>query len=884
MVEDIDRDLHKGESDIQVVRYADFKAFDKAKTDEMSAECGEECWLQVVAFDVLYVAGPDADELFSQTLSDEVALPDIGSITHLSGFERKRVLYKLIEPQKNKVEIVQSLVIRPNGNCVQAENYFSASNPIMECGLPVYLLDSAKWTLNIGHKSLKEFDEARRLGRTDIDISRRRTHFVNHHYHSIVEEQKLEGLVFKDLAAPYILRSHTKWWLKIKPDYSSDSFASDLDVVVIGACWAAGVRASGELSSFLCGCVDSKDESKFFTFCRINARSLKEGKLGEIMNHTGFKKATATEPVSFGKWFTEDEHGKTLPDFISTRSFQDGEEDDRGWRWTRNSYPDLFIKPEDSVVVTLNASEIVPSDEYSAGVTLRFPRASRLRLGEDEKPANEVENEETLYRLLRQYEDKRSHMARSSNNERAVELASPSKGQSQQIHDSIILARFHTLEQYRRSLKDRNNKRRKDSGRLPTLSLIKKESNALTGLKFYVLEGTYSFDPDSIDAEVAKGEGWFNEATCIHQAIDVMAFIKKHNGRIFRSTGFDVRVIGGSTMDFKVKNMIRGYDIERDRGKKKRKKDSSQASSDANVPGVLKWTYVLSVVYRWFNIKEAQKQKIMLESGYSSEDDEDDEMECIENTIPGILQPRFFDFLAQSEDYGDDPVEAVWRHGKLDATSMKRATVFLQDSKARLSKRRKPPLELEDSLHWHQAGLLGLGDEDRWVLSCQFENLWPYRKANGESNEKKEKSGCVCDNPSLWFLDSDLDGGAVIVYADLFGDNFGLKEKDDAYGDDRNDDRWKNLAFDVKMGGLASSLPLLRSMGAIVTCHLHNFTTHILCDLVLEKEYALWKPGDTVENLFRNKHHGQKLSERLEKMLDRPILLVSRGWVFSKWN
>ena len=487
LVEDIDKGLHKGESDAFVVRYADFKAFSKENVDDMSVECGEECWLQVVAFDVLYVAGPDADKLFAETLSEEASLPEAGSITHLSLFERKRILYRLIETQKDQLEIVQSLVIRPNGDCVNGEDYFSSSEPIMECGLPVYLLDSAKWTLNVGHKSLKDFDETRRNGRTDMEISKRRTHFVNHHYHSIVEDQKLEGLVFKDLAAPYILRNHSRWWLKIKPDYSNDSFASDLDVVVIGSCWASGMRASGELSSFLCGCVDSKDPKRYFTFCRINARSLKEGKLDEIMQHTQFKKATATEPVSFGKWFTLEEHGTSLPDFISTRSFQDGKEDDLGWRWSKPMYPDLFIKPEDSVVVTLNASEIVPSDEYSAGITLRFPRATRLRLGEDEKPAHEVEDEERLYRLLREYEDKRSQFARStSSSSGGFEMVSPSKSQQAKDTNTNVLARFQTAEQYRRSQKYRK-RGRKTAGRVQSVFVPKKESNALTGLKFFVL-------------------------------------------------------------------------------------------------------------------------------------------------------------------------------------------------------------------------------------------------------------------------------------------------------------------------------------------------------------------------------------------------------------
>ena len=252
---------------------------------------GEQCWLKFVAFDVLYVGGPDATKVFAEALPDESvsqeALPSPGSIIHLILFERKRILYHLIKEDRDKIEIVQSAVIRPNGECVTGVEYFSVQNPHMECGLPAYVLDSAKWTLNRGHESLEDFDTRRRKGREDMEISKRRTQHLNSFYHQIVEVQKLEGLVNKDLSSPYILRNKSKLWTKIKPDYMNDTHASDLDVVVIGGSYASGHRHSGGLSSFLCACVDSKDRTKFLTLCRINAGSLKNDAIARIMEHTG---------------------------------------------------------------------------------------------------------------------------------------------------------------------------------------------------------------------------------------------------------------------------------------------------------------------------------------------------------------------------------------------------------------------------------------------------------------------------------------------------------------------------------------------------------------------------------------------------------------------
>lgn len=540
-------------------------------------------------------------------------------------------------------------------------------------------------------------------------------------------------------------------------------------------------------------------------------------------------------------------------------------------------YPDLFIKPEDSVVVTLNASEIVPSDEYSAGITLRFPRATRLRLDEDFKLAHEVEDEEKLYKLLREYEDKRSQMARSTSG--GFEMTSPSK--SQQVKEnSSILARFMTAEQYRRSQKHRSNSR-KTTGKVQSLFVPKKESNALTGLKFFVLEGSYSLDPNGVEAEDAKREGWFMEATTVHQAMDVMVFIKKHNGTLLRSPGLDVRVIGGSSLDFKTVNIIRGYDKLKEKDAQKRKKQPELESSDVNVPGVLKWTYVFSVVFRWLNEKERQKKQLMSEADYSSdeEEDDDDDDECIRLTVPRLLNPRFFDFLAQSEKYGDDLYESIWRHGDLDTIGMKRATTFLQDSKiTQLSKRQKQSIAEESIVPWQYSALQNLEVEERWVMSCQYEKLWPYSVID-KGDDDEEEDNLTSD--MLWFMDDNKD--AVIVYADLFGNDFGCDVKNDAYEDDQGDERWKSLSADIQMSALASSLPLLRSMGCLVTCHLHSQVTHIVCNVIDDRECVLWKPGDTV-GIFQDKQHRQMIAKRLEDTFDRPVLLVSRSWVVSKWQ
>lgn len=149
--------------------------------------------MKFVAFDVIFVGGPDGKKALAEALSPDPPPSEAGSIAHLDGFERKRVLYHLLEEQRNEIEIVETVVIRPNGECAKGEEYFSHAAPIKECDIPAFTLDSTKWTLNVGHPSLQKIDTTRRKGRTDLEISQRRTYVVNDFYLNIVDQKRLEG-------------------------------------------------------------------------------------------------------------------------------------------------------------------------------------------------------------------------------------------------------------------------------------------------------------------------------------------------------------------------------------------------------------------------------------------------------------------------------------------------------------------------------------------------------------------------------------------------------------------------------------------------------------------------------------------------------------------
>lgn len=333
-----DKGMHDGDTDAKSMSVAN--NWNRKSDDDDSEQAGEECWLLYVAFDVLYVDGEGAAEFLAQAVSSHIT-PTPGSLVDLDSFERKKILYRIVTPQPNEVEIVQTCIVRPNGHLVFGNEYFDPSKPLMECGYPAYTLDSLSCTLNGTIANLAEVDEKRRNNRSDEQISQARAHAIQKLYDTVVEKQRQEGLLFKDLNAPYYLGENSKamrYWHKFKPDYFKGSVASDLDVIIIGAYFATGLRMSGEPSALLCACVDSEDPTggSFYPLCKVNLGSIDRRTSNELLVQTGFKKDGGGEGGDddddfASKWFRGDRDSKSMPDFISNKSSPQDTEN-RGWR------------------------------------------------------------------------------------------------------------------------------------------------------------------------------------------------------------------------------------------------------------------------------------------------------------------------------------------------------------------------------------------------------------------------------------------------------------------------------------------------------------------------------------------------------------------------
>lgn len=403
-----DKDLRTHENDgdegLNVLSTAESAMFETSRsTSGSGADDGRDCWLKFVVFDILYVGGPDASKAREEacgffhhnstasTTNSTTSIPtptqsSSGSILNYPLCARKCILHTILKPQENMIEIVESNVIRSDGTCIDGVDYFTPRHSL-EFGYHPAVLDSIACTLDSKLISNIELIDSKRRGRqTDRDIERLRAQNLDSFHAEIVIRRCLEGLVLKDLATPYGLgnRFRTKgYWFKLKDDYDRSGNAADIDVLVLGASFATGMRKAKLLNRFLVGCREDSTDDEFLTLCTVSGGGTSQENLERLLRSTGFKVGgNSTAGVEggddVGSWFKGD--GTKLPDFISKSSYQRSMSSDKnGWKFKKDHYPDLWINPQDSFVLTINAGEIVSSVDHSAGVSLRFPRIARIR-------------------------------------------------------------------------------------------------------------------------------------------------------------------------------------------------------------------------------------------------------------------------------------------------------------------------------------------------------------------------------------------------------------------------------------------------------------------------------------------------------------------------
>jgi len=160
----------------------------------------------------------------------------------------------------------------------------------------------------------------------------------------------LEGVVFKNLNAPYRTGRRVGYMVKLKPTKES------LDVVIVGAEWGEGRRASW-LTSFVVAVLDPE-----------TGEFLEIGEVG-----TGIKeKKESPEDITF----------QELTDILKPHIYK--QEGKRVW-----------IKPK--LVIEVLYDEIQKSPKYSSGFALRFPRLVRIRPDRSPKDIDTIERVKVLF-------------------------------------------------------------------------------------------------------------------------------------------------------------------------------------------------------------------------------------------------------------------------------------------------------------------------------------------------------------------------------------------------------------------------------------------------------------------------------------------------------
>lgn len=223
--------------------------------------------------------------------------------------------------------------------------------------------DLTQYTLRDRRRALDQVvhDVHRRLEKHEYLVARE-VKQIEPMLRKVVEESS-EGLVLKNPRAIYRLNSRNDDWMKVKPEYMEE-FGESLDCIVIGGYYGSGHRG-GRLSSFLCGLkVDQNqitagaDPQKCYSFFKVGG-GFKAEDYASIRHHTD------------GKWTDWD--AKRPP----TKYIELGGGD------LQYERPDVWIKPEDSIVVSVKAASVGASPQFRTNFTLRFPRFKKLRTDRD---------------------------------------------------------------------------------------------------------------------------------------------------------------------------------------------------------------------------------------------------------------------------------------------------------------------------------------------------------------------------------------------------------------------------------------------------------------------------------------------------------------------
>ena len=225
-------------------------------------------------------------------------------------------------------------------------------------------------------KAFKEFEG--RIVYSQIQVANSNQQVVDALNEAI--DLRREGIVVKNPESVYkpSVRGGSGWF-KVKPDYML-GLNDDLDLLIVGGYYGTG-RRSGLISHFLLAVAVDDEENNGMSTKNDDDLDLDE-------DNCGSRTKRLSDPKIFYS-FTKVGSGysyKELQDFnLKLKNKWQPFDKKNPPKHLSLTYekPEVWIEPKDSLIVQIKAVEIVSSERYKTGASLRFARLEKFR---EDKP------------------------------------------------------------------------------------------------------------------------------------------------------------------------------------------------------------------------------------------------------------------------------------------------------------------------------------------------------------------------------------------------------------------------------------------------------------------------------------------------------------------
>uniref|UniRef100_A0A8C5SP81 DNA ligase n=1 Tax=Laticauda laticaudata TaxID=8630 RepID=A0A8C5SP81_LATLA len=244
-----------------------------------------------------------------------------------------------------------------------------------------------------------------------------------------VIREGLEGLVLKDLKSIY--EPGKRHWLKVKKDYLNEGAMADTaDLVVLGAFYGQGSKG-GMMSIFLMGCYDP-DSQKWCTVTKC-AGGHDDATLARLQKELDMLKISK-DPSKIPGWL----------------------------KINKNYYPDFIVPdPKAAPVWEITGAEFSKAEAHTAdGISIRFPRCTRIRDDKDWTTSTTLPQLRELYQISKEKsdflvvaaEEENSTAGSSGETDGQPKLSSPQKAAKQHSKKSPAKAKKPEGKQWRKGI------------------------------------------------------------------------------------------------------------------------------------------------------------------------------------------------------------------------------------------------------------------------------------------------------------------------------------------------------------------------------------------------------------------------------------------------